>query len=164
MEQVNNSSIRQSFWFRGPMVFWEIGGSKDFEAVMKLSGNPNPLPNLEFLGDGFSPTHLKNMIVKLENFARFQGEDKQNIWNYHLGNTLFLLFRVCWPVPFKHSSHYWNKSLVKYGLGRNWLRFPWSNHRSEKMIQQKPMSSVGRYVLDLPPTQDSSDHQDYEPF
>ncbi len=29
---------------------------------------------------GFSPTHLKNMIVKLDHLSRDRGENSKNIW------------------------------------------------------------------------------------
>ena len=35
------------------------------------------------------PTHLKNMLVKLEIFPNFRGENAKNIWNHHLDNIGF---------------------------------------------------------------------------
>ena len=41
----------------------------------------------------FKPTHLKNMLVKLDHFPNFRGENSENIWNH-----LWTVWRVCFRV------------------------------------------------------------------
>ena len=64
------------------VVFCRLVGHHKIQMWARLSSW-----NLKVSGwlvGGFSPTHLKNMFVKLDMFPKCRGENQKNNWNHHL--------------------------------------------------------------------------------
>ena len=78
------------------------------------------------------PTHLKNMLVKLEIFSHDQGENKKTIWNLHRSLKLVV------------STAQLNKATYKNPM--------WPDHLGWTRDSQKMMGPMGRVADSVRPS------------